>query len=126
MPKTLMLTMSSNGRVVSSQRYGAMSLKCTSYLDRLELRFTATPDKPFQKNIPIAPRGLIRDLFPWGYHDYRSMYIEAELQDDGSYLAVVPRGDDLAYYLANRTRASERADAEQAGEIAVAHHDFED
>lgn len=119
MPNKLMLTMSSNGRVVSSMRYGPMTLKCTSYLDRLELRFTPAPAEQFIKNIPIAPRGLIRGLFPWGHHDYRSMYIEALQQNDGSYLAVVPRNDELAYYLANRTRASERADEERADAMFV-------
>lgn len=111
-PKTYLFTISSNGRVVSSQRYGAMELRCRSYLDRLELIFTAVPDQPFKKNIPVDPRGLLRGLFPCGHHDYRSMYIEAKMQDDGTYLAVVPRDGEFRYYYQNRTRASERADLE--------------
>lgn len=114
MPDTLLLTLSSNARVVNSQHYGPLALKCRSYLDRLELILTPAPDANFKKNIPVAPRGLIRGLFPWGHHDYRSMYIKARRQADGSYLAVVPRGDELAYYYENRTRASERADEEMS------------
>lgn len=110
MPSKLMLTVSSNARVVASQRNGTLLLKCRSYLDRLELVFTPAPDQPFKKNIPLEPRGLLRGLFPCNHHDYRSMYIIAELQADGTYLAVIPRDGEYRYYYANRTRASERSD----------------
>lgn len=106
----LLLTLSSNARVVSCQRYGAMNLKCRSYLDRLEFIFTPAPDQPFKKNIPVIPRGLLRGLFPVGHHNYRAMYIEAVCQEDGTYLATVPREEVISYYWVNRTRSSARAD----------------
>jgi hypothetical protein len=117
MPDTLLLTLSSNARVVNSQHYGPLTLKCRSYLDRLELILTPAPDADFKKNIPVAPRGLTRGLFPGNHHDYRSMYIKARRQEDGTYLAVVPRDEELghfSYYYDNRTRASERADEDYA------------
>lgn len=113
---TLRLSLGVTGNLSIRRAYGNLSIVTKSYLDRVEFAIVSHPDLPHIASMQVAGQGVLLGVFPEQYKNregtIRSIYIFAKQQEDGTWLASIPRDTDgtFSYYHAHRTPDSEFAD----------------